>query len=724
MNPTLSRTTLAGATTLFLTLAACGGGGGAGVGATPPPPPPPVTTPSVTVTGEASQVLVGGNPVTLNAAPIFGANIAWTIVEGPGTLSAASGASVNYVPPAAGINANTTVRIKASAGDTTKTFRVTVYPDPGAPGLSLLAGVLGSQGNLDGAGTAARFGTITAIAPDAAGNLLVVDGGRLLRKVGAAGAVATIALPASAPVVTDVSVAPDNTAYLLGLNSEGQTRVLKLLPDNSAAPFLTPAQTGPATKRIVAGSAGLFLIGNAQIATIGLDGSAGVVIGNEQDGAAPCRDGGGATARLGAINDATLDAAGNLIVLACSSVRKVTPAGVVTTLAGDLAGTGTPRDGVGAAVHFGNYQASVAIDKSGAIRVLDFDQPVANGETSSIAYRLRKVGADGAVATLASGTYRNDVPAAPVAGWAYPVKWLRYLADGTAIVSKGTELRKIADDGTLAAFAGDGGDITGEAAGPVATARFINPRSISADLAGNLYLLDEVTLQHATAYKISTAGLVTKILDTTLAAPLAASEIIASPDGTVYISQRKRTGKFDQPAYNAGAIYRLGADGVPQPFAGSTADTLASVPRKDGQGAAADFYAITMLGFDAEGNLYVQDQGNGAPVFRRIDAAGLVSTVPTLPPGVGVAPDGYRYRVDAGAGLVYRLAFNGAFNGERTDVAGTPGLTGNRIGAAPGSLVASPTYWDAPLGLAVTPTGPRTLAIVSGGAILKLVLPN
>jgi hypothetical protein len=721
MKPPFSSANLAGATTLFLTLAGCGGGGG-DVGATTPPPPP-ITTPSVTVTGEASQVLAGGKPVTLNAAPLSGTSIAWTIVEGPGTLSAANGASVDYVPPAAGIRVNTTVRIRASAGDMTKTFRVTVYPDPGAPGLSLIAGVLGSQGNLDGAGTAARFGAITAIAPDTSGNLLVVDNARLLRKVGAAGAVSTIALPASASVVTDVTVAPDNTAYLLGLDGAGQTRVLKLLPDNSVAPFLTPAQTGQSTKRIVAGPAGLYLIGNARIATVGPDGSAGVAIGNEQDGAA-CRDGGGATARLGTINDATLDAAGNLIVLACSSVRKVTPAGVVTTLAGDLTVAGTPRDGVGAAAHFGNYQASVAIDKSGAIRVLDFDQPVANGETSSIAYRLRKVGADGAVTTLASGTYRNDTPAAPVAGWAYPIKWLRYLTDGTAIVSKGAELRKIADDGTLGAFAGDGGDITGEVAGPVATARFVNPRSLSADLAGNLYVLDEVTLQRATAYKISTAGQVTKILDTTLEAPLAASEIIASPDGTVYISQRKRTGKFDQPAFNAGAIYRLGADGMPQPFAGSTADTLASAPRKDGQGAAADFYAITMLGFDADGNLYVEDRGNNAMVYRKIDVAGLVSTVPTLPPGVGVAPDGYRYRVDAGAGLVYRLAFNGAFNGERTDVAGTPGLTGNRIGAAPGSLVASPTYWDAPLGLAVTPTGPRTLAIVSGGAILKLVLPN
>ncbi|USX21744.1 hypothetical protein NHH82_06165 [Oxalobacteraceae bacterium OTU3REALA1] len=721
MNPPLSGINLAracGATTLFLTLAACGGGGGADVVATAPPPPP-IVTPSVTVTGEASQVLVGGKPVTLNAAPVVGTTIAWTIVEGPGTLSAASGATVNYLPPAAGISANTTVRIKASAGDATKTFRVTVYPDPGAPGLGLLAGVLGSQGNLDGAGTAARFSTINAIAPDASGNLLVVDGGQRLRKVGAAGAVTTIALPASWPIFTDVSVAPDNTAYLLGLDGESKTRVLKLLPDNSAVPFLTSEQTGQ-PKRIVAGRAGLFLIGNAQIATVGLDGSAGVAIGNEQDGAAPCRDGNGATARLGAINDAALDAAGNLIVLACSSVRKITPAGVVTTLAGDLTATGTPRDGVGASAHFGNYQASVAIDQGGTIRVLDFDQPVANGDTSTIAYRLRMVAADGTVTTLASGTYRHDTPATPVAGWAYPVKWLRYLTDGTAIVSKGAELRKIADDGTLAAFAGDSGDITGEVTGPVATARFVNPRSISADLAGNLYVLDEVTRQRTTAYKISTAGQVTKILDTTLAPPLAASEIIASPDGTVYISQRRYVGKFDQPAYNAGAIYRLGADGVPQPFAGSTADALASAPRKDGQGAAADFYAITMLGFDADGTLYVEDQGNGALVYRRIDAAGLVTTVAALPAGVGVAPDGYRYRADSGAGLVYRLEASGA----RTVVAGTAGLSGNRIGAAPGSLIASPTHWDAPLGLAVTPTGPRTLAIVSGGAILKLVLPN
>lgn len=730
MKPLSSNMSLVGACgagTLLLTLAACGGGnsGDTGSGSASPP----VTAQSITVAGDASQVLVGSKPVTLTSTLATPASVIWSIAEGPGTLSASTGASVTYAPPAAGVGANTAVVIKASAGEASKTYRMTVYPDPGEPGLSLIAGTLGSIGNLDGTGTAARFADITDMAADNAGNLLVLDAGGL-RKVTAAGQVSAIEMPISSPLnPVSVSVAPDNTAYLARRAGANQLHVLKLLPDNSVQPFLTAAQTDQSLRRIVAGAQGLFLIGNAHISTVGANGTAGILIGKEEDSSAPCRDGTGADARLGVINDAVLDAAGNLIILACSSVRKVTPAGVVTTLAGDLTGSGTPRDGVGAAAHFGNYRASVAIDKSGNIRVIDFDQPVPGQGEPSLPYRVRQVGAGGVVTTLASGTlpqFRQGWPGfvgpAPY-GTASPLRQVRYLSDGTAIVARGAELRKLADDGTLSAFAGDEGDITEEVAGTVATARFITPRSASADLAGNLYVVDDVGDERTTAYKIAASGQVTKILDTnTTALPddREPNQILAGPDGAVYITWFARRHPFDRYFSCSTQIYKLPAGGTPQLLAGGLGAIRSDAPRVDGLGAAADLCDANLLGFDADGNLYAADWSNSVAVYRKITPLGNVTTVGALPAGVGATADGYRYEGDPYKAVVYRVDARGA----KTAVAGTAGQVGNRVGALPGSLLPQQTFPGSRDRMSVTVIGPRTLAVVSGGAVLKLVLPR
>jgi hypothetical protein len=717
-----------GAVLLTLMLASCGGGGGNdGGGGSPPivtPPTPPVATQSLTLTGDASQVLAGGKTVTLTATPAVSATVTWTIEQGPGTLSASSGASVTYTPPAGGVSANTPVLIKASAGDVSKTYRVTVYPDPGAPGLSLITGTLGGRGDLDGKGTVARFGVIQDFAADPAGNLLVIDGyfGRL-RKVSASGEVSTIDLPISSlQTLTSVSVAPDNTTYLLAGTTAGAL-VLKLMPDGSVAPFLTVAQTDQSIKKIVAGPSGVYLIGERHISTVGANGAPGISIGNGEDPTTPCRDGAAANARFRLIQDAAVDAAGNLIVQDCYSVRKVTPAGVVTTIAGDLADSGAPRDGVGAAAHFSGYGASVAVDKSGNIRELDLQAPVPTGKTSAeeingiVAYSLRKVSPGGVVTTLSSGTSPwYDFPGYAPVGTATPPRLVRYLPNGKAIVGRGAALLTLADDGTLSAYAGDEGDIVDAVAGTVASARFIYPRSVAADLDGNLYVLDEAAPTRAIAYKITPAGQVTRIMDA--GAMDEPGQIIAGPDGAIYVTQVPRQG--GHWVYGGIAIYKLSAAGVPQLLAGSTNQLLDYSPRADGQGAAASFYAADLLGFDNDGNLYVADARQGTPVYRKITPQGLVSTIAALPAGVGVAPDGYRYLVDQNQGLIFRTEANGT----RTVVAGTPGQNGNRVGALPGSLIPYPFYPGSPLGLAVAPIGPGSFAIVSGGAIIRMVLPH
>jgi len=83
---------------LGLMLAACGGGGG-GATSAPATPVTPAAT-ELTLGTTASDVASGGAAVTLTATLNGTGTVSWALAAGnPGTLSATTGASVNYTPP-------------------------------------------------------------------------------------------------------------------------------------------------------------------------------------------------------------------------------------------------------------------------------------------------------------------------------------------------------------------------------------------------------------------------------------------------------------------------------------------------------------------------------------------------------------------------------------------------------------------------------------------------
>jgi sugar lactone lactonase YvrE len=172
-----------------------------------------------------------------------------------------------------------------------------------------------------------------------------------------------------------------------------------------------------------------------RIRRIGADG----VVSDLAGGAEGRRDGVGAAAAFHTPSGIALDGAGNLIVADTgnNSIRKVTPQGVVSTLAGD----GTPgyRDGAAAQAQF-NGPIGVALDKAGNVFVADTYND-----------RIRRIGVDGSVTTVAGsgvpGTLDGPAAAAmfdtPTAV-ALDAQGALYVAD-----TRAGAIRKVGPDGMV-----------------------------------------------------------------------------------------------------------------------------------------------------------------------------------------------------------------------------------------------------------------------------------
>lgn len=200
--------------------------------------------------------------------------------------------------------------------------------------VSTLAG--GPQGYANGTGSEARFFLPGDMAADSQGNLFLGEMGNL-RKISPSGVVATL-------------VGGPN--YLVGGALPGQFR-------------LSPRGIG-------VDSQGNILVADAERAVVLKVSPAGEVstLAGLADGRREHVDGPAAQARFHGPEDVAADANGNVYVADTDgTVRRISPAGTVTTMAGIsyLAGS-SPSEGEGSAVRIGQV-TSLAVDASGSLFV-------------------------------------------------------------------------------------------------------------------------------------------------------------------------------------------------------------------------------------------------------------------------------------------------------------------------------------------------------------------
>ncbi|MGE5108592.1 MAG: SMP-30/gluconolactonase/LRE family protein [Sphingobacteriales bacterium] len=207
--------------------------------------------------------------------------------------------------------------------------------------VTLLAGD-GTAGRKDSTGPLAKFNGPTGVAVDAFGNLYIADSrNQRIRK---------IAAPTTAGVVLVSTLAGDGTAaYREGADTTAQ--------------FNNPAG-------IAVDASGNVYVADFTNQRIRKITPAGVVSTLAGDGTPAYRDGTGTSAQFKYPAAVAVDIYGNVYVAEYSNnrIRKITPSGVVSTVAGD--GTAAHKDGTGTTAQF-NKPYGIAVDASGNIYVSD-----------------------------------------------------------------------------------------------------------------------------------------------------------------------------------------------------------------------------------------------------------------------------------------------------------------------------------------------------------------
>ncbi|OKS87483.1 NHL domain-containing protein [Mucilaginibacter polytrichastri] len=589
-----------------------------------------------------------------------------TTFAGNGTMGAANGAGTAatfYNPDAVTANIDGNLYV----ADTKNNLIRKITP---AGLVSTFAGS-GTAASVDGKLTAASFNYPTCIIADKIGNLYVSDyHGHVIRKITTDGTVTTIAGNGTAASVSGIGTAAgfngpvsltltNNQDALIVAEYDGHLiskvhltgyAIDKPLPRglsfdvNTGIITGTPKKAMPATDYMITANNASGTSSTKLTITVTADPAPAIsylpskVYTYTQVNIGPANTGGAVPAVIfgntttiagniqsgnidGVLTDARFnnpagivtDNVGNIYIAdqANNMIRKITPDGVVSTLAGN--GTAGFYDGPAAVAMFNN-PSGVALDSYGNVYVTDRYNNM-----------IRKITPDGMVSTLAGNLNANSHSGkGSAAGFYYPYGIIADANDNLYVAEQGGSLiRKVTPDGTVTTFAGDG-VYGGSKDGTGTSASFYNPTGIAADSKGNFFIADNYNNM---IRKITPAGVVTTFAG-------AISSIWESKDGigsaarfyrptSIVIDNNDNLYVTDQ---STNLIRKVTPDAVVTTIAGKGVSGF-----NDGVGLNASFNRPTGITIATDGALLVTDFGNNT--LRRILLNGYQLSQP-LPAGL------------------------------------------------------------------------------------------
>jgi|GEM_PF-1306116 len=471
--------------------------------------------------------------------------------------------------------------------------------------VSTFAGNGGNSGWTDGTGSAARFFYPSRIVKDSSGNLYVADGYNCrIRKITPSGEVTTLA--------------GSTSGHVDGLGSD--------------------AQFGSLTDLAIDGSGNVYVTDYDTIRKITPDGTVTTLAGDTMDSGST--DGIGSNARFYHPRGIAVDASGNLYVadLGNHTIRKITPAGDVSTLAGkagffgstDGSGASARLDGPSCIVFGKSGNLYITEDSGSRIRIMTPDGTVStylsdNGLNISCmtindsgVFFYTPGGNDDSIYTITPDGQSIRISGDGSSGYIDGRPEIYGLTSlggctmdnaGNFLVLNSGFLMKITPEGAMTSLAKVGG---------ASTHSLDYDPYIAVDKGGNVYVVDQ---DETVVKKVTPDGSVTVFVGV--------AGTSGTSDGT------GSTARFTEPSGvavdGAGNVYvsDCGARTIRKITPDGTVSTLAGNPgnsgNNDGAGTGARFNCPCGLAVDGNGNVYVMDVGNDN--IRKISPEGVVSTI-------------------------------------------------------------------------------------------------
>jgi hypothetical protein len=425
----------------------------------------------------------------------------------------------------------------------------------------------------------------------------------------------------------------------------------------------------------------------------------------------PCvgvNDGIGSAAQFRNAHTTAVDQAGNVYVADTCTIRKITPAGVVSTIAG-FAGSPGSADGTNSAARFIS-PSGIAVDSTGHLYVID-DEAIR---------MVTPVGENWVVSTIAGS------PNSPIfverdgigtnALFSTPERLAVDSATNIYVTDQwSSTVRRIAPMGTnwvVTTIAGLANTF-GSADGPGSDARFEHPYGVTLDNADNLYVTDtwadtvRKLTRNATNWVVSTL--------TGVYIPSGPSAISADSQNNLYLG----VSTVPSPIFK---LTPVGTNWVLNVLAGGYGYVTA-----DGTGTNAGFFDPQDFAADGAGNIYVAD----TYCIRTVTSAGVVTTLAGVGSNVGSSDGTGReaqfsrpwgvavdntcriYVADSGNHTIRKITAAGVVS----TIAGLAGTNGSADG------VGNNARFDGPLGVATDNLG-NVYVADSGNLTVRKITPS
>ena len=304
--------------------------------------------------------------------------------------------------------------------------------------------------------------------------------------------------------------------------------------------------------------------------------------------------------------DVFIDASGNIFFSEYEGqkIRKITPSGIISTVAGTGVAGYSGDGGPATAARF-NGIFGITGDAAGNIYACDFNNQ-----------RIRKIDASGTITTIAgtgAGGYSGDGGAATLANiWQPEYPRIDNAGNLCFTDNQNHRVRKISSTGVISTIAGNGtSGYTGDG-GAATLAALSFPGGICFDNSGNMFIADNNNVIR----KINSSGIISTIAGTGASGysgdggPATAAKMRV-PQGMIVDA----AGNLLVAETNNHCIRKINTAGYASTYAGIGAPGFAG----DGAPAtAAKLNTPCAVGLDAAGNLFVVDVYNHR--LRRVEA--------------------------------------------------------------------------------------------------------